>query len=106
MFGTKEFEDGQFCPLIADKCAKHKCAWYTCVKGTDPQSGQPIDRWGCAVAWLPVLTIENSNQQRQTAATVDKVVNQLHRSRSEFIGALSDEARERIFRDGVKLIQE
>ena len=34
-----------------------------------------IDSWGCAISWIPVLTIENSQLQHQTAASVDKVAN-------------------------------
>lgn len=104
MFDKKTFADGEMCPLIKDKCARHQCAWYTKVSGTNPQSGKQVDDFGCAIAWLPILTIENSNQQRQTASSVDKVANQILESRSEFIGALPDEARERLVRTDVKLL--
>jgi hypothetical protein len=103
MFG-REFNDGEFCPLLKDKCVRHKCAWFQKLIGQDPQTGQPVDKLGCAVAWLPILTIENSQQQRQTAASVDKVANQIHRQRSEFIGALPEEARERLVSADVSLL--
>lgn len=105
MFG-KEINDGEFCPLIKEKCVRHKCAWFTKVVGLDPQSGQQVDRWGCAVAWLPILTIENSNQQRQTAAGIDKVSNQITRQRAEFIGALPGEARDRLIQNNLSLLDE
>ena len=38
--------------------------------GMDPQTGEDIDHWGCAVTWVPMLTIENSQQQRQTGGRV------------------------------------
>lgn len=62
----------------------------------DPQTGQQIDKPGCAVAWLPILTVENSQQQRQTAATVDKVANEVQKHRHTFLAALTPEAQDRV----------
>ena len=36
-----------------------------------------MDHWGCAVVWLPILTIENSQQQRQTGAAVESFRNEM-----------------------------
>lgn len=105
MFGSKDTKDGTFCPLIKGDCVRHKCAWFTKVLGNNPQTGKDVEDWGCAVTWIPILTIENSNQQRQTAASVDKVANQIHRQRAEFIGALTDEARSRIVQSDVKILE-
>lgn len=56
------------CPL-GHKCPS--CLWNVQLRGVHPQSGQEIDQQGCAIAWIPILLIENSQQQRQTAASVD-----------------------------------
>jgi hypothetical protein len=40
------------------------------VRGMNPNTGQEVDHWSCAVTWMPMLTIENSQQQRQTGAAV------------------------------------
>lgn len=45
--------------------------------GNDPQSGAPISKFACAVEWLPVLLIENSQQQRQTGAAVESFRNEV-----------------------------
>lgn len=103
IFG-KDLKDGEFCPLVRGECVRHKCAFFTKVIGLDPQGGPPIDRFGCAVAWLPVLMIENSQQQRQTASEVSKVANQIHRQRSEFVGALPEEAKARLVKSDVKVL--
>ena len=65
------------CPL-GSKCetAKddtlYRCAWFTKLQGKNPQDGKEIDEWGCAIAWMPVLQIENANQVRSVhAATCD-----------------------------------
>jgi len=50
--------------------------WYTMLRGKNPNTGEPIDDWGCAMAWMPVLMIENSQQQRSTAAAVESFRNE------------------------------
>lgn len=56
---------------------KVKCRWWTQVAGKDPQSTKEFNFWDCAVAWLPVTTLETSQMGRQTAASVDKVANEV-----------------------------
>jgi hypothetical protein len=70
------------CPLGA-KCeeikdgAIHRCAWYTKLAGTNPNTGEVLDEHGCAIAWLPMLMIENSMQQRSTSAAVESFRNEM-----------------------------
>jgi len=64
------------CPLLKGACIEHGCRWYIQVLGNNPQTGAPLDKWGCAVEWLPVLLIENSQQQRQTGAAVESFRNE------------------------------
>jgi hypothetical protein len=73
-------EPGTFCPLVKKPCIKNECAWYMLVRGKNPNTGEDVDNWGCAVAWLPVLTIENSQQQRQTGAAVESFRNEMVKS--------------------------
>lgn len=72
-----ELKPGNFCPLIKKDCVGLKCAWFTQVRGINPNTGKEIDEWGCAVTWLPVLMIENSQQQRQTGAAVESFRNEM-----------------------------
>ena len=66
------------CPLNKFKpCKKFECAWYTQIRGTDPNTGKEVDNYGCAVAWLPMLLIENSQQSRQTGAAVESFRNEM-----------------------------
>ena len=53
-------ENGIFCPLIKKDCVGLKCAWFTKVVGYDMNTGKEVDEYQCAVAWLPMLLIENS----------------------------------------------
>jgi hypothetical protein len=54
---------------------KHGCDWYTHIIGANPQTGDQMDKWGCAMTFLPLLLVENSQQQRQTAAAVESFRN-------------------------------
>lgn len=66
------------CPLNNfEPCKQLDCAWFLKIKGKDPQTDQEIEDWGCAMAWLPVLMIENSQMQRQTGAAVESFRNEM-----------------------------
>lgn len=70
------------CPL-GSKCeeikggAIHRCAWFTKLAGTNPQTGEEVDEHGCAMTWLPILLIENSKMQRGTGAAVESFRNEM-----------------------------
>ena len=69
------------CPLNGfQACKQLECAWFTKLAGTNPNTGQQVDEWGCAVAWLPVLLVENSQQQRHTGAAVESFRNEMVRA--------------------------
>jgi hypothetical protein len=40
-------------------------------------SGSQVDSYECAIAWMPMLLIENSGQQRQTGAAVESFRNEM-----------------------------
>ena len=71
-----KLEVGKFCPLIGKDCIQTQCAWFTQVRGVDSNTGKEVDEWGCAVTWMPMLLIENSQQQRQTGAAVESFRNE------------------------------
>ena len=79
----KKIESGTYCPLIKKDCIQHKCAWYMHVRGMNPNTGEDVDHWGCAVTWLPMLTIENSQQQRHTGAAVESFRNEVVKANEE-----------------------
>ena len=62
----------KFCPLIKKKCIEHKCAWFTNVSGTHPQTGVEFDRWECSITFIPLLQIEQTKAALgNQAATVE-----------------------------------
>jgi hypothetical protein len=68
---------GKYCPLIKKDCIENKCSWYTYIRGYNPNTGQEVDEWGCTVNFLPMLLIENSQQQRSTGAAVESFRNEM-----------------------------
>jgi hypothetical protein len=78
-----KIENGNFCPLIKKKCVGLKCAWYTQVRGMNPNTGEMIDEWKCAITWMPMMQIETSQQARQAGAAVESFRNEVVRTNSE-----------------------
>jgi|TARA_R110000744_G_scaffold214509_1_gene333275 hypothetical protein len=69
------------CPLNGfKKCKQLECSWFIKVQGTDPNSGKEVEEYACAVAWLPTLLIENSQQQRMTGGAVESFRNEMVKS--------------------------
>ena len=76
------------CPL-GSKCREikdgkiHQCAWFNKFAGTNPNTGETVDEWGCAIVWQPILMIENSRQQLGTATAVESLRNEVVRTTAE-----------------------
>ena len=66
-----------FCPLIQKKCKEHKCKFFIQVIGKNPQTGQDVSDWNCAVTWLPMLLIEGSQQTRQAGSAIESFRNEM-----------------------------
>ena len=86
----------KICPLLTldpkdpEPCVEHQCEWYIQVQGRHPQTGESVNKWGCAVAWIPVLSIETSQQMRQAGSSVDKLTNEVLREGTRTRGLFSD----------------
>jgi hypothetical protein len=84
---------GSYCPLIKKDCIGLKCSWYTHVRGMNPNTGQEVDEWSCAINWLPMMLIENSQQQRSTGAAVESFRNEMVKANESNINVLSAAAQ-------------
>lgn len=75
---SMKLEPKNNCPMDGFKpCRQLECGWFTQLRGADPQSGETVDKWGCAVAWLPMLLIEGAQQSRQVGAAVESFRNEM-----------------------------
>lgn len=72
-----QIKPGTYCPLIKKDCVGIQCSWFTQMRGTNPNTGQEIDEWGCAVTWLPFLLVENAQQSRQAGAAIESFRNEV-----------------------------
>lgn len=69
------------CPINSfEPCKQLECAWFMKISGKNPNTGDDVDDWGCAVTWIPILVIENSLQQRHTGAAVESFRNEMVKS--------------------------
>jgi len=76
-----KIESKDLLPLSGfEKCRQLDCAWFIQLRGSNPNTGEDVNEWGCAMAWQPILTIENSQMQRQTGAAVESLRNEISRA--------------------------
>ena len=73
-----QIEVKQNCPLDSfNPCRQFDCAWFMKISGKNPNTGKDVEDWGCAMAWLPVLLVENAQQSRSTGAAVESFRNEM-----------------------------
>lgn len=81
------------CPINKfEPCKELGCAWFTQIRGSNPQSGESVDEWGCAIAWIPMLLIENSLQSSQTGAAVESFRNEMVEGNNKSMNILLEAA--------------
>jgi hypothetical protein len=61
--------------------------------GMNPNTGEQVDEWSCAITWLPMMLIENSQQQRSTGAAVESFRNEMVKANESNINVLSAAAQ-------------
>jgi hypothetical protein len=73
-----KIEVKQNCPLDTfNPCRQLDCAWFMKISGKNPNTGKDTEEWGCAMAWLPILLVENAQQSRSTGAAVESFRNEM-----------------------------
>lgn len=83
------------CPLNKFKpCKALECAWFIQIRGMNPNTGEPVDEWGCAMSWTPILLIENAQQSRQTGAAVESFRNEMVKAQSKSAELITEAQRQ------------
>lgn len=67
----------QICPLMRKPCIQSECKFWTHLLGKDPQTGAPVDRFDCAVAYLPILLVEASRNIVGVQAAAESMRNEV-----------------------------
>jgi hypothetical protein len=74
------------CPLMGGECIEDgsikdgelvACRFWIYVHGKNPQTGEEVKNGDCAMAWTPMLLIENSKVNRETGAAVESFRNEM-----------------------------
>jgi len=81
------------CPL--DKVCReirdgkiHQCVWYQKLVGKDPNTGKDHDEWGCAISWLPILSVEMARTNQGQTAALESFRNEMVRGNEVTVQAL------------------
>jgi len=83
---------GLICPLHRKAMAKvcHTCPLWIQMRGKNPNTGQEADEWNCALAWLPMLLVENAQIGRQAGAAVESFRNEMVRTGNRIISMANE----------------
>lgn len=84
-----KLEAKQNCPLNNfEPCKQLECSWFMKIQGSNPNTGAETEEWGCAMAWLPILLVENAMVSRQTGAAVESFRNEMVQTNTENLKAM------------------
>lgn len=85
------------CPLNNfEPCKQLDCAWFLKIRGTNPNTGEDTDEWGCSVAWMPILLIENAQMSRHTGAAVESFRNEMVKANESSQQLLANTVRKQL----------
>jgi len=62
------------------------CPAWVQIMGYNNNTGEQINEYKCTDTWMPILAIENSNQQRATAAEVEALRNEVALQHKQLVG--------------------
>jgi hypothetical protein len=72
------------CPINGfEECKQLDCAWFTKLAGKNPQGGKEVEEWGCAVTFIPLLMVANTNANKHTASAVESFRNVMVKQHQE-----------------------
>ena len=74
-------EDGSAACDTVRNNRREVCAWYVKLQGKDPQSLNQYDEWRCALAWMPIIGVENSQTNRGQTQAIEKLHGTIYKTR-------------------------
>ena len=81
-----ELKSKNGCPLHNfEPCKQLDCAWFTKIAGKNPQGQKEIEEWGCAVTFMPILMVANTNSNTRTQAAVESFRNKMVSQQDELL---------------------
>ena len=74
------------CPLHNfEPCKQLDCAWFTKIAGKNPQGQKEVEEWGCAITFMPILMVANTNSNTRTQAAVESFRNKMVSQQEELL---------------------
>ena len=74
------------CPLHNfEPCKQLDCAWFTKIAGKNPQGQKEVEEWGCAITFMPILMVANTNSNTRTQAAVESFRNKMVSQQDELL---------------------
>ena len=81
-----ELKSKNGCPLHNFEPCKHlDCAWFTKIAGKNPQGQKEVEEWGCAVTFMPILMVANTNSNTRTQAAIESFRNKMVSQQEELL---------------------
>lgn len=67
---------GHTCQKVVDGHIE-RCAWYVKMQGSDPSTGQEVNKDECGLVAIPMLLVEVARQTRSTTAATESFRNEM-----------------------------
>ena len=81
-----ELKSKNGCPLHNfEPCKQLDCAWFTKIAGKNPQGQKEVEEWGCAVTFMPILMVANTNSNTRTQAAIESFRNRMVSQQDELL---------------------
>ena len=81
-----ELKSKNGCPLHNfEPCKQLDCAWFTKIAGKNPQGQKEIEELGCAVTFMPILMVANTNSNTRTQAAIESFRNKMVSQQDELL---------------------
>ena len=81
-----QLESKNGCPLHNfEPCKQLDCAWFTKIAGKNPQGEKEVEEWGCAITFMPILMVANTNSNTRTQAAVESFRNIMVKQQEELL---------------------
>jgi hypothetical protein len=61
-----------------------RCRWYVQLAGQNPQTGEQVDEWNCAMGWMPIMLVENAMTNGGQTSAIESFRNEMVRGQDTF----------------------
>ena len=85
---------GSECEKAVDANTIERCAWYVKLGGKNPQTGEVVDEWKCAMAWQPLLMVESTGVSAGVASSVQSLRNETIKRQDEALKLVQNQTKE------------